>query len=1209
MGDYERTQLSPAAPVKEGSRMRKLAIALLLAALVPPAWTATTAEEVEEDCSLGSAFVTPHKDWAHGLAGGPIRALFFVYTGPYDGTWEDTGTRVREIVELRERFDLEADAVLFCGSGDGKWVFHGLALGEQRAERLLETPYQLYCIAGFPMEKLPAKIQYLIIKHVAEGAGLLCTGPGAPDYMAPKRLIDPTPPPLTEGIPTLDGVAPRDVVSAYRLGKGRGVWVHYDTPALTPSGEYTPRRAAEYDYRMLLLGRAAVWAAGREVGVSVDFRIGDLPPAGARPGPATTPHVTLRSDAAGSLPVEMRLELCRAADGERRPLGQPRVTLAPGEPTDIPVPLPPLRGGDYFVDAVVTSRRGAEACAAAAFTVRAPCGVDSVTLDRGFAEVGEAIRGVAALRGPLGANAVLRVRFRDSYDRVLSQRDTRVAPDQTAAPFVYRPDAFSTNWMRAEALLLVGGQEMELKEASFSVPKRRHNQHNFVMWDAPLDVLGPYAWRKLQDVGMNVCLIGSLGGERPQPAALRACDASIAPYSTRILDPKDANGYMLPVCWNDEPKVTEYVQGIVDAQKQLREQGVFVYSLGDEGVTQGCCVHPACIAAYRSYLSGEYGTIGDLNASWGTSYASFDAVDLLDHADNMETASLHTCPPRWYDRQEFARRNLMHFSGRFVEAYRRLDPEALTGFEGTGGFGDDCDAILGTNQFYGPYPGIGDDIVRSAAPRSLVRSNWMGYSKTGDALSDAAWRMVMKGTDSIWFWMWSGIGSWRGYLRPTLDLWPATADLAEEMRPVRQGLGDLLMRCDVAHSGIAVLYSVPSALACQVASGGWWVDAQADHEAWTRLLYELGLDVRYVTSNMLKAGALDTREFRVLLLPLTQAVSPEEAASIRRFAEAGGTVIADIRPAIFDGHCKAVTPGLLDDLFGIRRTPREKPAPTQDLSLRGAVDGRPVAIDLPVTRPDAEVEAGGASALGNADGAPVVLVNRVGSGRAILLNFQASLGDAKAVTASRELIRWLMEIGGASAPVAATQRDGGPLPMTETRVWRDGEGMVFGLWRHMENEWFGPTARTTAGPPVPASITLPRPMYVYDLRGGRAVGRTERISTDLRWGRASFFLALPYDIGPVQVSVSPKEPKPGQPVTARIAIARPAGAREKLALWVEVTDPEGNSPLWGRQVVALDSAATQVRLATPYNAAKGRWRVRATELFSGHSAEATWNVG
>ena len=85
-------------------------------------------------------------------------------------------------------------------------------------------------------------------------------------------------------------------------------------------------------------------------------------------------------------------------------------------------------------------------------------------------------------------------------------------------------------------------------------------------------------------------------------AKLEAKNISIVPYSTRILDPKDDNGYMKPCCWNDEPRVTEYVQKIVDNQESHREHGVFVYSLGDEGVTRGCCVSPACIAAYRRYL-------------------------------------------------------------------------------------------------------------------------------------------------------------------------------------------------------------------------------------------------------------------------------------------------------------------------------------------------------------------------------------------------------------------------------------------------------------------------------------------------------------------------------------------------------------------------------------------------------------------------------
>ena len=156
---------------------------------------------------------------------------------------------------------------------------------------------------------------------------------------------------------------------------------------------------------------------------------------------------------------------------------------------------------------------------------------------------------------------------------------------------------------------------------------------------------------------------------------------------------------MLPVSWNDDPKTADFVQHTVDNQKLLRELGVFVYSLGDEGVTLGCSVDPGDLAAYRRWLQGQYATIDTLNASWGTTYKSFDEVDLLDHKDNLEAASILHNFPRWCDRQLFARFNLMQFAGRYGQDYSKLDPQALTGFEGTGGFGDDYDAICGINGF------------------------------------------------------------------------------------------------------------------------------------------------------------------------------------------------------------------------------------------------------------------------------------------------------------------------------------------------------------------------------------------------------------------------------------------------------------------------------------------------------------------------------
>lgn len=1168
----------------------------------------TNAREVEEDNSLASTFVTPHQEWAKPFAGGPVRALFFVYTGPYQGTWEDTHTRVRQVVELMERFDVQGEAVLFCGRGN-KWVFHGLNLGEARCERLLQKPYDLYVIAGFSMEKLPAKIQYLVLKQVTQGAGLVFCGPGAPRYMTGKRQVKPTPPELTAGLPALDEKTPAQVVSAYRLGRGRGVWLRYDSQSLVPAPEFSRRELVNFEYRMLWVGRAVLWAARREGAVQVKSVFGDAALSVNRASPRQVGRVLLTGTGPKPVRVTPVMTLRRAVDGATVALPSREVTVTPGETSRLPVTLPRLRAGDYFLDVVVRSAHGVETCGAGALTVTSDFGIERVDLDRSFVEPGQTLRATVTLRGNPPAGSTLQVQFRDSYDRVQTRSRTPLKPGQTHSSFAYHADSLATIEMRAEAVLLVDGLEVDLKDALFTVPKRRHNRFNFVIWDAARDALGYYACRQVQRAGFEVCLLGSMGRLTQQPTALRACDFSLVPYSTRILDPKDDRGYMKPVCWNDEPAVGEYVQRIVDNQERLRQQGVFVYSLGDEGVTKGCCVHPACLAAYRRYLADRYGSIEKLNASWGTTYQSFAEVDLLDHSDNMENAAAKTCFPRWYDRQAFARFNLMQFSGRFVKAYRRLDPQALTGFEGTGGFGDDYDAILSINGFYGPYPSIGDDILRWVAPKALVNSNWMGYTKTGDALANAAWRMVMKGKNSIWYWMWSGIGNWRGYLRPTLDYWPAIEDLTREMRPVRRGLGDLLMNSEMTHSGIGIFYSLPSALSCRLEKSNQFLTAKSVHEAWTRWTYELGLDLRYLTSNKLRQDALTNDGFRVLLLPMTQALSREEAQVIRRFVENGGTVVADVRPGLFDEHCKPLKAGRLDEMFGIRRTGRGK-AVEAPLSLSLTLAGKKLSLRLDKVRLDAEVTATTGTALVRVEQTPAFIVNHVGRGTAILLNFQllTSKPATPAAAQARRLLRFLYQVAGVRGIIRVTSPEGSPLPLTETRVWRNGEALVFGLWRHMENAWFSPKSGTTAGQPVAVRISLPTARYVYDLRAGKYRGRVNRVDTHLRWGRASFYLASPYPLRRLTLGTFPKTPRRGSEVTVGITLSVPRDTRERQAVWVSVTDPEGNHPLWGNRVVLLKRGEGTTRFRVAWNDLPGRWRVTATELFSRCTAQASWHV-
>ncbi len=1176
---------------------------VLLAATLVFAGGVTGPEELEEDLSLETKIATPHKEWARGYAGGEVSALLFVSGGSYGGEWFEPGNRLREVIELAARFDVAPEVVL-VGRATPTWGFHGGKLGEQRAERLLAKPHQAIVLAGVPLEKLPLKMQYQILEQVTRGAGLLYCGSDRSDYLVDKRKITPTPTALVAGLPQVEDQVAADIVSAYRLRDGRAAWLKYPAFALTPNTEFSWRGLVDYDYWMLRIGRALWWVAGKTG--PLEATVLDGQPAHVQVGDTAAREVArLTNGGPQDLPVTVDLTIRRPLDGATVKLPEVAVTLKAGQPTPVSCALPRLRADEYYLDLIVKSRRGVETCGAGNLWVDSPVGIDQLVLDKTFVEQGQTLTARAVVRGAPAAGSVVRFRFRDSHGRVLRQQDLPVAPEVGCT---FQPDPDSTIEIRAEAVLLSGGAEVELKQAAFCVPKRRHGRMNFTQWDTPRDVLGYYTWQKLKSAGWEVCLLGSMGAApTKQPAVLRASDISLVPYSTRILDPKDDQGYMKPVCWNDEPAVTEYVQKIVDNQALLREQGVFVYSLGDEGVTHGSCVHPACLKAYRGWLKDQYGTLDQLNASWSTSLKSFDEVT-VDPKDNLEVAALAKSPARWFDRQAFDRYNLAQFSGRFGKAYLGLDPLSKTGFEGTGGFGDDYDAICDINRFYGPYPSLGDDLVRSIYPRDRVRSNWMGYSKTADALSDAAWRMVMKNMDSVWWWMWDGMGSWRGYIRPTLDFWPATEEVTAEMAPVRRGLGDLLLEAKVEHSGIGIFYSVASALAQRVENAGSFAAAKTTHEMWTDLTYELGLDFRYLTSATLTGGGLTNAEYKVLLLPTDLAVSSAEAAVMRRFVEAGGTLVADVRPGVFDGHCKPLETGVLDDLFGIKRAGRGKAVEVAG-SLKGELAGQPLAAELGKVKIDPEVSAAGAKAGAQLDGKPVLLVNQVGRGRTVLLNFQLpAVMDEATLPEVHKLLRALYDLAGAAAPIAVGGPAGEPIRYGETRIWRNGDSLVLGTYRKMTCRWFSPATDTVAGEPVPARLKLPAARHLYDLRAGKYLGKVDAAATRLRWGRASFYAALPYAIGAPQVTLSSATPKPGEALTATIKLGVPATTTARLPVFVEVLDPSGALAPWSGQVVLTAKGQGAARVPIAYDDAPGAWRVRATELFSGRSAEARYTV-
>jgi len=1117
------------------------------------------ADELEDEHALSMEFETPHTDWAQPYGPGKVRVLFFS-----DGL----GTNAREIIELMQRFDVEAEAVYWAQLVDSPITqWHGGEAAHRRIARLLAEKWDCYLLNGVKLADLTVQEQYSLLLAVTQGAGIVLVGTTDDRVLKDRNRITDLPPFLTG-----DGVG-----DVFHVKQGRGIRL----PA-RPNLDYHLGWETEYDYWQERLGRAALWAAGKmpEIALEAAVQAPEIRRSNL-PGYAAV----ARWDSPEPAEIELSMRLTRD-DGARIDLGSEK---AVGRTGSIERRLPVLRAGKYHLDVFARSKRGVENWRTVPLTVTSPRKIAAVALQKGWGEVGETLAGTVAVEGePAAAEEKVVVRLVDRYGRVLAQQE--LAPAMPPA-FSFPVDPWLPMLLRVEAALSDGKGEVASSYAYFHVTKRNRGQWNFLVWDYPRGTLSPYAEESLRRLGMTV----QLSGGSP-PLEVAACDTAWVPYTTRILAPHDANGIMQPMCWNNTPAIDQHVQQIADQYVAARQHGVFVYSLGDETVTRGSCVDPACLAAYRKYLEQEYGDIKALNESWGAAYASFDEVQLSDPGDDAEAGALRAKNyPRWYDRQAYQCHNFVQLCRRFGEAYRKMDPQATTGFEGAGRLedGDDFDLIIRSNGFWSPYPGPGDEIIRSIAPREFPRANWMGYTHDADSLLGVYWRMITRGMDAVWWWRWDNIGQFHGLLMPHLGPFPAVKEILKDTQIVRDGLGTLLLKSEMPDDGIALLYSMPSAYANRVGAGPSYGGYTAAHLAWYQAIRELGLQFRYVTDRQLRLGEFDPQRFRVLILAQAEAIGPQEAQAIRDFVNGGGHVIADVRPGLYDGHCKPLAQGALDDLFGIQRKANAQSA-NAAMEVRLG-EGGPQA-KLESVRLDPGIGLAGGVALGQAGETPVFIERTVGQGKVTLLNVTLpslpALGRTETPEDLADAFQALFEAAGVRPEIKLTGADGRRLRNCELIRWRNGPTGIIALFREQ-------------GEAEKARVLLPRSMTVYDLRNRKPLGKAGAFTTTVLPRRASFFVLTDGPVKAPALSLDPPTVTRGQVAKLRIVI------RDKLGLHafrLSATRPTGAPAEWASQVVIVGGDGAEVALPVAFNDPAGTWQVEATDLYTDKPATAKLTV-
>jgi hypothetical protein len=1209
---------------------RCFAAGAILAIFVVPQSSSQEDEEAEQvrdyleiQHALSLDFVTPHTDWAQPYAQGPTRVVYFV-------SWAQGTTDAREVVELMQRFDLEADAVYYLqGSrllGDSRpdWYGGDTEAGTKRVMRLLDGEVDVLFFNQLVLEALPEAVRDRIRQEVQEGTGLVLVGDKQEPYFEDAKQLDTTPDTLQTG-------------QYFSLGEGR--------IAILPNCEklqYQLGWETQLDYQMADQGRVLLWAAKREPTVAIAVSISSQ--AVSRSALAETPvRVDIQADAVSG---NVRAVL-RRWDGQMQELGN-----APF-PGNTEFALPILRAGEYHVDVFAETANGIANWASAELTVTDDRQVVSIELDKNWAEVGESIQGHVVTSGELGAF--------DSVVLRLVGTDNRVFTEQvlsTEAGFTLDIEPWMPMLMRVEAAIVEGENEVSSSYAYLNVTQRNRDQFNFIMWNLAGGDLAPYVAESLARNGVTAILQGG-----DPPLYMAQYGLAFVPYAssfrtsshttTAMLDPE--TGVLRSGCVHDEEKMWKQVNETAERMAKSRQLGVFAYSLGDENAVRASCLGPHCLQAYREYLQNEYGTIQALNVEWGSAYGSFDAIELLSEGDlpaadapewfkeyfaewdllhrtdnegaegealdrqvkfgaiNDELRALQAGNfARWYDRQAFQNYGYLVWCKRFQEAFRKIDPNAWTGFEGTDSFtirklttrsrqGGDLDAFVRETDYFGPYEGPANEVVRSIASPQFPKGNWIGYAPELDVLIDKYWRQIADNMNAVQWWRFDNLDGYNGYITPALDPFPAVRELLDDTAVVRDGLGTLLMNSEMHDDGIAMLYSLPSTYIAHFDGNDTYGLQKRDHDEWHRLIHGAGLQFRYVTDRMLRFGEFDASRYKVLILPLAFAMSPEEAEVIRAFVENGGTLIADVRPAIYDGHCKPLGQGLLDDVFGIERTGNRAAEAVDRLRVDGEIDGQKVRMDwgnwhgkdiYPQMVVDPNVKLTTGEKRGDAYHihywtglqSPLCIVNEYGKGRAILLNF--SIHNAPA----EQFIGDLLAACGVTPVLEVTGPNGRPVRDVEVTRWANGDVELLALLATHDGE---------------VLVNLPGAHHVYDLKRREELGPVDRFSTKLQAHRASFF-ALSVDALPAQeVSISSSSVARGE--TFAIEVRQP-NADYRNPVQIVLIDPTGVAATWSKKTVLASDDSVFVSASFALNDTAGDWVVRATGQLNGQTVDGQVNV-
>lgn len=1040
-------------------------------------------------------------------------------------------------------------------------------------------------VNGVPFILLPP--MFVLPMKVAPGAAMALNGGKTPPTWQYSDKPLPLPEILKEGTDT-------PLVITGKYGDGKVVTTTWATNNGFPAADGNDLRHGIdrfEEYHASLISKLILWAAGKQSGLRLDVE-------NTTPG-QTDVRVILSGDSSFK-PAPLRLE-ATVRDLHFREVwqGSKSVSVATA-PQSVIFNPPQLPDGKYAFDVIARNTAGASVnWGSAVLVVTAPEELE-ISTDKESYKKDETVVLSGKAQGLGGGPYSALLRITDSYGRLV--REERAILDAQGTFTVHHPLKDSlTSIHTVEATLLRGDKPCARTETSFYCPSFEWKDFHNICWGDAEDVQATRDW-----AGIDAYVgAGWPGHEYLAKAAskngLKVLWTNVAPQS--------------PEQTQKEPEKSEvaYDEQVQRASGWINRYGAIGVCFQDERHSFNDPEPNAeCLRRFHEWLKEQYGSLEKLNASWESSYLSWDEVKPL-LTDQFKPDRKNLAP--WLDFRLFISKLTIDVDARQADALRKAtSPDQYIGIEGVFGLGGHIVPYSGFDyseharrcfNMIMPYDNETNSVTnlaRSFCPGPL--SAWDGYSAPKWQYYGKPWWGALHG-----YWGMSWFCS-KTFVTSTGCVFPQASWVEDTTRKLRHGVGKLLMTSKLENDPIAILYSQPSIYAAHIA--GKWIDPQNQHlmnrpstqwgrENLQRLVNEFGVQYSYVAEKDVVSGALAGK--KLLILPDVMCLSKAAAEAIERFVTDGGVVLADLCPALWDEHGHPQSPGYLDKLFGVSHDAFQYATRPVDY-LVGTIESDPefqvnnewfIGEYYEKSLKVADGKALGVHIFGEKD-VPAFVLNRTGKGAAVLMNFLETNYQRYPEGRQRVFMCALLDLAKIERPIKVMDVNGGQLYQYDVTRFADGDNLYVGVYR---------LTTSSALNPEEVTVRLPRSGHLYEVKTEKYLGNGAEAKVRIPAAGSALIAILPYRIDGLTASVSAT--KRGEPVTVKAAL-KASGTVGRHIFHVEVYDPDGNlNRAYSTNVVAPDGK-WEGCFPTALNDRTGKWKVKVKEVVTGVATEVRFKL-